>query len=45
VFIILETLCPYWLSVVCTYILALAASLWLAYHMRFDFIVRRRRSS
>jgi lipopolysaccharide/colanic/teichoic acid biosynthesis glycosyltransferase len=39
VFIILETLCPYWLSVICTYILALAVSLWLAYHMRFDFIV------
>lgn len=39
VFIILETLCPYWLSVVCTYVLALAFSLWLSYHMRFDFTV------
>jgi FlaA1/EpsC-like NDP-sugar epimerase len=39
VFIIMETLCPYLLSVVCTYIFALAFSLWLAYHLRFDFAV------
>lgn len=39
VFIILETLCPYWLGVACGYALALAVSLWLAYLLRFDFQV------
>ena len=39
VFIILETLCPYWLGVACGYVLALAVSLWLAYQVRFDFHV------
>jgi lipopolysaccharide/colanic/teichoic acid biosynthesis glycosyltransferase len=37
--IILETLCPYWLGVVCGYALTLGASLWLAYQLRFDFAV------
>jgi len=39
IFIVLETLCPYWLGVVSTYVLALLASLWLAYELRFDFEV------
>lgn len=39
VLIIAETLCPYWLSVVCTYLLALSFSLWLSYQLRFDFSV------
>lgn len=37
--IVIETLCPYWFGIACGYILALAISLWLSYHLRFDFLV------
>lgn len=39
VFLILETLCPYWVGVASGYLLALAASLWISYQLRFDFDV------
>lgn len=39
ILIIAETLCPYWLSVMCTYLLALALSLWVSYQFRFDLSV------
>jgi lipopolysaccharide/colanic/teichoic acid biosynthesis glycosyltransferase len=39
VIIIAETLCPYWLSVMFTYAVTLALSLWLSYGMRFDFVL------
>jgi len=35
--IILQTLCPYWAAVLATYALALAASFWLACALRSDF--------
>jgi FlaA1/EpsC-like NDP-sugar epimerase len=35
--IILQTLCPYWLGVMLIYVLTLAASFWLAYELRSDF--------
>ena len=35
--IILQTLCPYWVGVLLVYGLALVASFWLAYQLRSDF--------
>jgi lipopolysaccharide/colanic/teichoic acid biosynthesis glycosyltransferase len=40
VWIILQTLCPYWLGVLATYCIMLVASLWLSYQLRFDFQVK-----
>lgn len=37
IWIIVQTLCPYWLGVLIIYALALAASFWLAYELRSDF--------
>ncbi len=37
IWIILQTLCPYWLGVLTIYGLALVASLWLSYQLRSDF--------
>jgi len=37
VWIILETLCPYWLGVLTIYSATLAASFWLSYQLRSDF--------
>ena len=37
VWIIVQTLCPYWLGVVTVYGAALAAALWFACQLRFDF--------
>jgi lipopolysaccharide/colanic/teichoic acid biosynthesis glycosyltransferase len=37
--IILQTLCPYWLGVLAAYTGALVFSLWAAYALRFDFRV------
>src|SRR5438093_250933 len=42
IWIIVQTLCPYWLGVLSVYALALAASLWVAYQLQFDFQVSRR---
>jgi lipopolysaccharide/colanic/teichoic acid biosynthesis glycosyltransferase len=39
VWIILQTLCPYWLGVLAAYAGVLAGSLWAAYVLRFDFQV------
>jgi FlaA1/EpsC-like NDP-sugar epimerase len=39
VWIIVQTLCPYWLGVLMVYGLALTASLWVAYQLQFDFQV------
>lgn len=39
VFLILETLCPYWVGVASGYLLALGLSLWISYQLRFDFDV------
>ena len=35
--IILQTLCPYWMGVLVIYTLALTASFWLSYQLRSDF--------
>ena len=40
--IILQTLCPYWIGVLTLYAAVLAASLWLSYQLRFDFQVTSR---
>jgi len=37
IWIIVQTLCPYWLGVMIIYAIALAASFWLAYELRSDF--------
>jgi lipopolysaccharide/colanic/teichoic acid biosynthesis glycosyltransferase len=37
IWIIVQTLCPYWLGVLIIYTIALAASFWLAYELRSDF--------
>jgi len=37
IWIILQTLCPYWLGVLAIYGVALVASLWLTYQLRSDF--------
>ena len=37
IWIILQTLCPYWVGVLVMYGLGLVASLWMAYQLRFDF--------
>lgn len=37
IWVILQTLCPYWLGVLTIYGLALVASLWLSYQLRSDF--------
>lgn len=39
IWIILQTLCPYWLGVLTVYGIALVASLWLSYQLRSDFRV------
>lgn len=39
--IIIQTLCPYWLGVLLIYIATLAASFWLAYELRSDFRATR----
>src|SRR5207244_1751225 len=39
IWIIVQTLCPYWLGVLVIYGLALAASLWVSYQLRSDFRV------
>jgi lipopolysaccharide/colanic/teichoic acid biosynthesis glycosyltransferase len=39
VWIILQTLCPYWLAVVSIYMVVLATSFWLSYLLRFEFSV------
>jgi lipopolysaccharide/colanic/teichoic acid biosynthesis glycosyltransferase len=39
VWVILQTLCPYWLGVLVAYTGALVFSLWAAYVLRFDFQV------
>jgi lipopolysaccharide/colanic/teichoic acid biosynthesis glycosyltransferase len=37
IWIILQTLCPYWLGVLVIYSVALVVSLWLSYQLRSDF--------
>ena len=37
IWVIVQTLCPYWLGVLIIYAIALAASFWLAYELRSDF--------
>ena len=37
IWVIVQTLCPYWLGVLIIYAIALAASFWLAYELRADF--------
>ncbi len=37
IWIILQTLCPYWLGVLAIYGISLVASLWLSYQLRSDF--------
>jgi len=37
VWIIVQTICPYWLGVLILYVTTLAASFWLAYELRSDF--------
>jgi FlaA1/EpsC-like NDP-sugar epimerase len=37
IWIIVQTLCPYWLGVLIIYAIALAASFWFAYELRSDF--------
>src|ERR1035441_5449704 len=39
IWIILQTLCPYWLGVLVLYAFMLFASLWFSYQLRFDFHV------
>jgi lipopolysaccharide/colanic/teichoic acid biosynthesis glycosyltransferase len=39
IWIILQTLCPYWLAVVSIYMVVLATSFWLSYLLRFEFSV------
>lgn len=39
IWIIVQTLCPYWLGVLAIYGFALIVSLWLSYQLRFDFHV------
>jgi lipopolysaccharide/colanic/teichoic acid biosynthesis glycosyltransferase len=40
--IILQTLCPYWVGVLAIYAIALVGSFWLAYELRSDFQVSAR---
>jgi lipopolysaccharide/colanic/teichoic acid biosynthesis glycosyltransferase len=40
--IIIQTLCPYWLGVLIVYALTLVASFWLAFELRSDFGMSRR---
>jgi hypothetical protein len=42
IWIIIQTLCPYWLGVLMIYAVALAASFWLSYELRSDFRATRR---
>lgn len=37
IWIIVQTMCPYWLGVLIIYAIALAAGLWLSYELRSDF--------
>jgi len=37
IWIIVQTMCPYWLGVLVIYAIALAAGLWLSYELRSDF--------
>jgi lipopolysaccharide/colanic/teichoic acid biosynthesis glycosyltransferase len=39
IWIIVQTLCPYWFGVLTVYGLALTVSLWMTYQLRFDFQV------
>lgn len=39
IFLILQTLCPYWLAVGFGYSLLLAVSLWVSYFLRFEFSI------
>ncbi|MBE0542917.1 MAG: sugar transferase [Verrucomicrobia bacterium] len=41
IWIIVQTLCPYWLGVLAVYGITLTASLFLAYQLRFDFDLPR----
>ena len=41
IWIIVQTLCPYWLGVLTVYGLALTLSLWFTYQLRFDFALTR----
>ena len=41
IWVIVQTLCPYWLGVLIIYAVALAASFWLAYELRSDFSATR----
>lgn len=41
IWVIVQTLCPYWLGVLIIYAIALAASFWLAYELRSDFQATR----
>ena len=42
IWVILQTLCPYWLGVLTVYGIALMASLWLSYQLRSDFAMTPR---
>lgn len=37
IWIIVQTLCPYWLGVLALYAIILVASLWFSFELRFDF--------
>jgi lipopolysaccharide/colanic/teichoic acid biosynthesis glycosyltransferase len=39
--VILQTLCPYWLGVLAIYALALTAGLWFSFLLRSDFVLTR----
>jgi len=41
IWIIVQTLCPYWLGVLILYAIALSASFWLSYELRSDFRATR----
>ncbi len=41
IWIIIQTLCPYWLGVLLIYVVTLVASFWLAYELRSDFRTTR----
>jgi lipopolysaccharide/colanic/teichoic acid biosynthesis glycosyltransferase len=41
IWVILQTLCPYWLGVLAIYGVALVASFWLCYQLRSDFRMTR----
>jgi hypothetical protein len=41
IWIIVQTMCPYWLGVFIIYAIALVAGLWLSYELRSDFQATR----